>query len=71
MAEEYKLKSIAFPAISCGIYGFPIERAAKIALNETKRFLEENGHFLQEIIFVLFSENDYDIYRKVFKNIKF
>lgn len=71
LAEEYKLKSIAFPAISCGIYGFPIERAAKITLSETKRFLEENSHFLQEIIFVLFSENDYNIYRKVFKNIKF
>ena len=69
LAEENKIRSIAFPAISCGVYGFPIKRAAKIALSETKKFLSEKHHFLEEIIFVLFSENDYNIYRKIFKNI--
>jgi len=63
LAEEYMVKTIAFPAISTGAYGFPIERAVKIALNETKEFLSRNNS-IEKIYFVCFSKRDYNCYLK-------
>jgi O-acetyl-ADP-ribose deacetylase len=64
IAEEYALKSIAFPAISCGAYGFPIDRAAVIALAEIKRFLETNTT-LERLLVVCFEQDVYDAYWSV------
>ncbi len=58
LAIENKIKSIAFPSISTGAYGFPIEKAVPIALKEVKKFLEENNG-IKEVIFVLFSDKDF------------
>jgi O-acetyl-ADP-ribose deacetylase (regulator of RNase III) len=61
LAEQHDLHSIAFPAISTGIFGFPLERATEIALSETSRFLDD--HTLPEqVIFVCFSARDYQVY---------
>jgi O-acetyl-ADP-ribose deacetylase len=55
LALEHGLQTIAFPAISTGIYGFPVERAARIAAREVRQFLE--GHDLPEqVILVCFSD---------------
>lgn len=64
LARENKIKSIAFPGISTGIYGFPKELAAMIAVNETRRFLNKNS-FPEKVIFVAFSDDDYETYRKL------
>jgi O-acetyl-ADP-ribose deacetylase (regulator of RNase III) len=64
LAAKYKIKSIAFPSISTGAYGFPIEKAAPIALKEVRKFLEENDA-VKEVIFVLFSEKDFQIYQNL------
>ncbi len=40
LAGEHGLRSVAFPAISCGVYGFPIDRAARVAVREVRRYLE-------------------------------
>jgi len=64
LAVENNIKSIAFPSISTGAYGFPIEKAAPIALREIKKFLEENDA-IKEVIFVLFSEKDFQIYQNL------
>jgi O-acetyl-ADP-ribose deacetylase (regulator of RNase III) len=64
LAEEYDLKSIAFPAISCGAYGFPLDRAAAIALREIKQFLEKNTT-LERLLVVCFGEDVYDAYWEV------
>jgi O-acetyl-ADP-ribose deacetylase (regulator of RNase III) len=61
LAEEYDVKSIAFPAISCGAYGFPLDRAAKVALHEIKQFLEKNTT-LERLLVVCFSDEVYDAY---------
>ncbi len=53
LAEKHNLKSIAFPSISTGIYHFPLERAAPIALNTVIDFLKEKPRGLQEVQFVL------------------
>lgn len=63
LAEQHGIKSIAFPAISTGIYGFPLERATKIAVAETRRFLE--AHTLPEqVIFVCFGDHAYQVYQQ-------
>ena len=55
LAEETGIKTIAFPSISTGAYGFPLERAAKIAVSEVKRFLGEN-EAVERVIIVCFSD---------------
>jgi O-acetyl-ADP-ribose deacetylase (regulator of RNase III) len=54
LAREYGLKSIAFPAISTGVYGYPKEEAARIAVREARRALAEN-ETLASILFVCFN----------------
>jgi O-acetyl-ADP-ribose deacetylase (regulator of RNase III) len=61
IAEEKAIKSIAFPSISTGAYGFPIEKAVKIAIKEVKDFPGKNNN-MDKVIFVCFSEKDHNIY---------
>jgi O-acetyl-ADP-ribose deacetylase (regulator of RNase III) len=68
LAEQHGLRSIAFPAISTGAYGFPIARAAQIALTETKRFLESN-QTIEKVIFVCFGSSDHRVYREIFQQL--
>lgn len=63
LAVENGLESIAFPAISCGVYGYPIEEAAEIALRTACNFLVEHATPGQ-IVFVLFSERDLQVYQR-------
>lgn len=67
LAEYHALRSIAFPSISTGAYGFPIERAAKIALAEMRRVLEKNSE-LEKVLVVAFNENVYDCYVSLFQS---
>lgn len=59
LAEEYEIRSIAFPAISTGVYGFPPERAARVAVSEVKKFLESHSS-VEQVIFVCFSHPSYE-----------
>lgn len=63
LAVENKIKTIAFPAISTGVYGFPLERATKIAIKEVKDFLEKNQS-IEKVIFVCFDDRTYQTYQK-------
>ncbi len=62
LARQHNLKSIAFPAISCGVYRFPIDRAARIAVAEVSAFLKEND-LPEEVIFVCFDQDIFDATR--------
>ncbi len=62
LAVERGIKSIAFPAISTGAYGFPPQRAARIALRETKAFLSEHPA-IEKVVFVCFDRNTLQAYR--------
>ena len=64
LADEKKLKSIAFPAISTGIYGFPLERGAKLMLKEAADYLRGDTG-LERVIFCLFGEQTYRIFEKM------
>jgi O-acetyl-ADP-ribose deacetylase (regulator of RNase III) len=61
LAAERQLASIAFPAISCGVYGYPIEEACKIAIDTTLDFLAAHPG-MARVVFVLFSDKDRRIY---------
>lgn len=64
LATKHDIKTIAFPNISTGVYGFPKHRAAMIAFNTVKEFLHEDTHFT-EINFVCFDEENYNIYEEL------
>lgn len=61
LAEEHQCKTVAFPSISTGVYGFPIQRASRIAIREVKAFLE-TAKFVGRVLFVCFSEQDQAVY---------
>ena len=63
LAVENRIKTIAFPAISCGAYRYPIRQAAQIALETTKDFLGANDK-IDKVFFVLWSEEIYEAYRQ-------
>jgi len=63
LAVENGIKTIAFPAISCGAYRYPIRQAAQIALETTKDFLSSSDK-IDKVFFVLWSEEIYDAYRE-------
>ena len=62
LAVENNVSSIAFPAISCGVYGYPIGGACKIAVDTVCSFLSENPS-VDKVIFILFSSSDQDVYK--------
>jgi O-acetyl-ADP-ribose deacetylase len=68
LAEEYKIETIAFPAISTGVYLFPLERASKIAVSEVNKFLQSD-RLLKQVIFVCFGQSNYDFYLQAMQEI--
>jgi len=66
VAQELEIQSIAFPAISTGVYGFPLERATEIALEEAKIFLERD-QTLNKVLFVCFGAEVLKTYQKVYR----
>jgi O-acetyl-ADP-ribose deacetylase (regulator of RNase III) len=64
LAVENEIKTIAFPAISCGAYGYPIEEAAHIALTTTRDFLA-GAENIDKVVFVLWGEDVYVAYRRL------
>lgn len=63
LADVYSLSSIAFPCISTGVYGYPMEPATQIAVATTRTFLDENPG-IAEVIFCCFSKSDLDVYER-------
>lgn len=66
LAEQHGIKSIAFPSISTGVYGFPIQRASRIALREIKLFLARQP-VVETVIAVCFSQPDTNEYIRAYQ----
>ena len=64
LAVENEIRTIGFPAISCGAYGYPIEEAAHIAVKTTHEFLAMRDE-IQKVLFVVWNEDVYDAYRRL------
>lgn len=64
LAASHGARSIAFPAISTGVYGYPVEEAARIAVATVRSFLQE-ASLVDKVIFCCFSAGDADVYRRL------
>jgi O-acetyl-ADP-ribose deacetylase (regulator of RNase III) len=75
LAWEQKLRTLSFPSVSTGVYGYPVERAAGIALGAVIDFIRRRtkarikSRKLPEVRFVLFSDQDLDAYRRALESI--
>ena len=69
MARRAGHRTVAFPSISTGAYGYPLERAAETALATVADVLRRYGAGFEEVRFVLFSEADLEAYRQALRNI--
>ena len=67
LAESKNIRTIAFPSISTGAYGFPFERAARIAIKTVERFFESDKK-IEKVIFVCFGNKDYEVYKNLLLN---
>jgi len=63
LAAENDIETIAFPSISTGVYGYPIEKASRIAVGTVRTCLEECPE-IEKVTFVCFSKADYEVYEK-------
>lgn len=68
LVEQHGLKSVAFPAISCGIFGYPVDRAAAIAVREIRTFLAGNSE-VERVLAVCFGGGVYDAYSAVLQGL--
>ena len=66
LAKENRIKTIAFPAISCGVYRFPLEEACKIAMDTVKEFITTND-CLEKVIFIDINDAIIEIYNRILK----
>jgi O-acetyl-ADP-ribose deacetylase (regulator of RNase III) len=67
LAIEHDLRSVAFPAISTGAFGFPIKAAATIAISTVNAFTNQNGS-LDEVVFCCFSGEDFAVYNRLIRH---
>jgi O-acetyl-ADP-ribose deacetylase (regulator of RNase III) len=67
MAEERTVTTVSFPAISTGVYGYPLEDAARIAIREVRDHLEQPKIHLETAIFVLYGRDAFDTYAALMK----
>jgi O-acetyl-ADP-ribose deacetylase (regulator of RNase III) len=68
VADDHGLKSITFPAISTGIFGFPVDRCARIMLGNVREYLEGNTG-IQRVVFCLFGEESFRIFETTLQEI--
>ncbi|HMD71469.1 MAG TPA: O-acetyl-ADP-ribose deacetylase [Bryobacteraceae bacterium] len=64
LAEERQVRSISFPAISTGVYGYPMDEAAGIAIGEAMAHFEKPGAHIERVIFVVFGKAAHETYRR-------
>ncbi|MBQ9518648.1 MAG: macro domain-containing protein, partial [Firmicutes bacterium] len=63
LAVKNDIHSIAFPAISTGVYGYPKDKACNVAVNTIKEWLSEHSEYAADIYFVCFDDETYDLYK--------
>jgi O-acetyl-ADP-ribose deacetylase (regulator of RNase III) len=68
LALEKGCKTVAFPSISCGVYGYPVEKAARIAVKEVSDFLKEHEE-MEKVYLVCFSDDIFKVYSSVMDEI--
>lgn len=70
LAKKKGIKSIAFPAISCGVYCYPPKEAAKVAIKTIMNFIKKNPGLFEKVVLVLYTKELFEIYQKVYANLE-
>lgn len=70
LAAEHDVKTISFPSISTGIYGYPLEEAAEIAVKTVANWLRNHTEPVRIVKLVQFSDHDHDVYRRHAQNLR-
>jgi O-acetyl-ADP-ribose deacetylase (regulator of RNase III) len=70
LAAKNHLYSIAFPGISTGVYGYPKEEAAQVALTAVLNWFDSHKNYGMQVVIVNFSNSDYEVYKKVIDRAK-
>jgi O-acetyl-ADP-ribose deacetylase (regulator of RNase III) len=70
VAEEHKLRSISFPSISTGAFGYPVDEAARVAIRAVIEFLKEPSASVTEVAFVLFDSRTLEDYQKALQELE-
>lgn len=68
LVKENNLRSVAFPCISTGVYGYPNDKAAHVAIEVVRKWLDENSSSVDRVIFCLFLKEDVKIYHRLMAN---
>jgi len=69
IAAENNLSSVSFPSISTGAYGYPVDEAAKVAINTVVSFSREETTSIKEVVFVLFDSTSFESYSTVLEGV--
>ena len=69
LAKKYDLHSIAFPSISTGVYGYPLEDATDVVFKAVTKWFEDNADYDMKVIFVCFGERAYKLYKSYYEQI--
>ena len=67
VALEHGIRSIAFPSISTGVYGYPLKEATGVVVKTVSKWLDDNQDYNIKVIFMCFSENAYNLYQEYLK----
>jgi len=70
LADRLGMKSVAFPAISAVIFGYPLEEAARVALEEARAFLASGPSSIEKVIFVLFEDRAFEAFRQALEELR-
>lgn len=70
LAVEHGIRSIAFPSISTGVYGYPVQEAARVAVGAVKEFLEQNPGKIDLVLWVLFDDRTHLIYEREVSSVR-
>lgn len=70
LADKKNIKSISFPAISTGAFGYPTEAAAEVALQTIMNWLRQQNHNIKLVRFVLFDKKHYEVHERILKGLK-
>ena len=70
LAKKHNIHSIAFPAISTGVYGYPLEEAIPIAIKTVASWLSKNQNYNIAVVMSCFDQNTYDLYQGFVKSVQ-
>jgi len=68
VAEKFKVKTLAFPAIGTGVGGYPVDRCAEVMVGQVTEYLQSNSSKIEKVYFILFDEQTFNVFKNYINN---